>query len=76
MTTGKEKDKTVIQGQKCRARHKNYINWRARRRVPDIVLKGGDALLQPADLCISFFHRLDQIALRLLRLLQQLVGCR
>lgn len=44
-------------------------------RVPDIVFKQSDTILHGADLCIPLSHCLNQVAIGLLRLLQQLVGC-
>lgn len=43
--------------------------------VPDVVLKWGHVLLHRADLGVPLSHRLDQVAIGLLCLLQQLVGC-
>lgn len=43
--------------------------------IPDVILEQGHTLLHGADLCVPLPHRLDQVAVGLLRLLQQLVGC-
>lgn len=48
----------------------------ARMAAPDFLLKRGDAFLQRADLAVLLSHCVDQVAVRLLGLLQQLVGCR
>lgn len=37
--------------------------------VPDVVLEQGHAFLQRADLRVPLPHRIDQVAVRLLRLL-------
>lgn len=45
------------------------------RDVPDVVLQRGHALLHGADLGVPLSHRLHQVAVGLLRLIQQSVGC-
>lgn len=45
------------------------------RHVPDVVLQRGHALLHGADLGVPLSHRLHQVAVGLLRLIQQPVGC-
>lgn len=52
-------------------------SWRPAnmRHVPDVVLQRGHALLHGVDLGVSLSHRLHQVAVGLLRLIQQSVGC-
>lgn len=45
-------------------------------RVPGAVFQRGDGLLQGSDLGVPLPHRLHQVAVGLLRLFQQLPGCR